>query len=94
MPLTADRNVASDRINTEFLMNDDLCRYAQLPLMFVARYVLSRPIAHLTILVAVLLAVACSVGTQYGVKSLVDTFSVAPSGDVDRVWCIGRFDRG
>ncbi len=59
-------------------MDEDLCRYARLPLMFFARYVLLRPIAHLTILVTVLLAVGCSVGTQYGLKFLVDTLSDGP----------------
>ena len=31
--------------------------------------------AHLVILIAVVAAVACSVGTQYGVKNLVDSLS-------------------
>jgi ATP-binding cassette subfamily B protein len=39
------------------------------------RYLRQRPVSHATILVAVLGAVACSVGTQYGVKFLVDTLS-------------------
>ena len=53
----------------------DLCHYAGRPLAFILRYVRQRPIAHSAILAAVLTAVACSVGTQYGVKFLVDVLS-------------------
>ena len=53
----------------------DLCDYAGRPLVFILRYVRQRPIAHGTILTAVLAAVACSVGTQYGIKFLVDVLS-------------------
>jgi len=54
---------------------DDLCRYANRPFFFIFRYVLHSPIAHGAILVCVAGAVACSTGTQYGVKNLVDTLS-------------------
>lgn len=54
---------------------DDLCRYANRPLCFMVRYVKRDPIAHGTILGCVVGAVACSIGTQYGVKNLVDTLS-------------------
>jgi ATP-binding cassette subfamily B protein len=53
----------------------DLCDYAGRPLAFVLRYVRRRPVAHAIILTTVLTAVACSVGTQYGVKFLVDVLS-------------------
>jgi ATP-binding cassette, subfamily B, bacterial len=53
----------------------DLCDYAGRPLAFVLRYVRQRPVAHAVILTAVLAAVACSVGTQYGVKHLVDVLA-------------------
>ena len=53
----------------------DLCDYAGRPLAFVFRYVRRRPVAHAIILTAVLAAVGCSVGTQYGVKFLVDVLS-------------------
>ena len=51
-------------------------------LAFVAKYVLARPIAHATIFAAVIAAVTCSVGAQYGIKVLVDTLSggLDPSG--------------
>ena len=53
----------------------ELCDYASRPLAFILRYVRRRPLSHAFILAAVLGAVACSVGTQYGVKFLVDTLS-------------------
>ncbi|HZC58335.1 MAG TPA: ABC transporter ATP-binding protein, partial [Xanthobacteraceae bacterium] len=52
-----------------------LCDYASRPLAFIFRYIRRRPFAHAVILIAVLGAVTCSVGTQYGVKFLVDTLS-------------------
>ncbi|XUM20042.1 ABC transporter ATP-binding protein [Bradyrhizobium oligotrophicum S58] len=58
---------------------DQLSGYAQRPFPFVLRYLRKRPTAHLVILVAVVGAVACSVGTQYGVKSLVDSLSAGPA---------------
>src|SRR3546814_20549170 len=56
---------------------DDLCRYANRPIAFIARYIGRHRIAHTAILLAVLGAVGCSVATQYGVKILVDTLSAA-----------------
>lgn len=53
----------------------ELTRYASSPLGFVYRYIRLRPISHAVILTAVLGAVICSVGTQYGVKFLVDTLA-------------------
>jgi ATP-binding cassette, subfamily B, bacterial len=61
----------------------DLCIYAKRPFAFIFRYLRLRGIAHATILAAVLGAVVCSVGTQYGVKFLVDTLS---HGLSDGVW--------
>src|SRR5271170_7717837 len=53
----------------------DLCVYASRPMAFVFRYVRLRPVSHAVILATVLGAVTCSVGTQYGVKYLVDVLS-------------------
>ena len=53
----------------------DLCVFAVRPLAFVFRYIRLRPVSHAVILAAVLAAVSCSVGTQYGVKNLVDVLS-------------------
>src|SRR6201992_1515172 len=58
---------------------DSLSGYAHRPFPFVLRYLRQRSGAHLAILAAVLGAVACSVGTQYGVKNLVDSLSAGPS---------------
>ncbi len=57
---------------------DDLCRYASRPWSFFVRYLKMRPISHGIILAAVVTAVACSVGTQYGVKALVDALAAGP----------------
>jgi ATP-binding cassette, subfamily B, bacterial len=58
---------------------DTLSGYAHRPFPFVLRYLRRRPVSHLVILSAVVGAVACSVGTQYGVKNLVDSLSAGPS---------------
>ena len=65
---------------------EDVCRYAHRPLAFVARYVRVRPIAHAVIVIAVVVAVACSVGAQYGVKLLVDTLAGGPSVNAVSAW--------
>jgi ATP-binding cassette subfamily B protein len=54
---------------------EDAYRYAGRPVAFVARYVTARTAAHAAIVLAVLGAVGCSVGAQYGVKILVDTLA-------------------
>src|SRR5256714_4943604 len=54
---------------------EEACRYSDRPLAFLARYVRRRPLAHAAIFTAVVAAVACSVGAQYGVKVLVDTLA-------------------
>jgi ATP-binding cassette subfamily B protein len=54
---------------------EHVCRYADRPFAFLARYVKVRPIAHAAIVTAVVAAVGCSVGAQYGVKVLVDTLT-------------------
>src|ERR1700744_2109439 len=64
---------------------DQLSGYARRPFSFVLRYLRQRPGAHLAILAAGVGAVACSVGTQYGVKFLVDSLSAGPT-HATRVW--------
>jgi ATP-binding cassette subfamily B protein len=56
---------------------DDLASFAKRPLAFSLRFVRRRGLAHAAILGAVALAVVCSIFTQYGVKLLVDTLSLA-----------------
>jgi ATP-binding cassette, subfamily B, bacterial len=58
---------------------DVLSGYAHRPLPFVLRYLRQRLAAHVVIVTAVVAAVACSVGTQYGVKHLVDSLSAGPT---------------
>jgi len=57
----------------------DACRYSDRPLAFLARYVRRRPFTHAAIMTAVVAAVGCSVGAQYGVKVLVDTLAGGPN---------------
>jgi ATP-binding cassette, subfamily B, bacterial len=64
---------------------DHLSGYAHRPFPFVVRYLRQRLTSHVVILSAVVAAVACSVGTQYGVKSLVDALSAGPSA-ASGVW--------
>jgi ATP-binding cassette, subfamily B, bacterial len=67
----------------------ELCNYASRPLAFMFRYIRLHPVAHTVILIAVLGAVMCSVGTQYGVKFLVDTLSKGPGASSEHgadVW--------
>jgi ATP-binding cassette subfamily B protein len=64
---------------------DQLSGYAHRPFPFVLRYLRQRPVSHLIILSCVLAAVACSVGTQYGVKFLVDSLSAGPE-HATNVW--------
>src|SRR5260370_24046372 len=58
---------------------DNFSGYANRPLPFVLRYLRRRLAPHVVILTAVVAAVACSVGTQYGVKYLVDGLSAGPA---------------
>src|SRR3954470_23845377 len=64
---------------------NNLSGYARRPFAFVLRYLRRRLAAHVVILSAVVAAVACSVGTQYGVKSLVDSLAAGRS-HAEGVW--------
>ncbi len=66
----------------------ELTHYAQSPLGFVYRYIRLRPVTHACILTAVLGAVLCSVGTQYGVKFLVDTLATGANAAVWTAFCL------
>ncbi|WP_065756635.1 ABC transporter ATP-binding protein [Bradyrhizobium paxllaeri] len=69
---------------------DNLSGYARRPFPFVLRYLRQRRAAHAVILTAVVGAVACSVGTQYGVKHLVDSLT-AGSERAASVWLAFAF---
>jgi ATP-binding cassette subfamily B protein len=64
---------------------DNLSRFVSRPFAFFARYVRMRPVSHALVAAAVLAAVVCSVGTQYGVRLLVDALSGA-GRDATQVW--------
>jgi len=66
----------------------ELTRYANSPLGFIYRYIRLRPVSHAVILTAVLGAVVCSVGTQYGVKFLVDTLAGGTNAAVWTAFCV------
>jgi len=63
--------------------------YGTRPFAFIFRYIRMRPGPHAVILTAVLAAVACSVGTQYAVKFMVDVLS--DSGRAGEVWIAFAF---
>jgi ATP-binding cassette, subfamily B, bacterial len=69
---------------------DNLSGYVRRPFSFVLRYLHRRRAAHVVILSAVVGAVACSVGTQYGVKNLVDSLT-AGSSHANSVWLAFAF---
>jgi ATP-binding cassette, subfamily B, bacterial len=64
---------------------DSLSGYAHRPLSFVLRYLRRRPVSHIVIFGSVVMAVVCSVCTQYGVKFLVDGLSGGPT-QAETVW--------
>lgn len=55
------------------------------PVSFLAHYVRRRWQSHLVVLLAVLAAVGCSIGAQYGVKNLVDVLASRKPTDV-QLW--------
>jgi ATP-binding cassette, subfamily B, bacterial len=69
---------------------DNLSGYVRRPFPFVLRYLRRRRAAHMVIVSAVVAAVACSVGTQYGVKNLVDSLT-AGSSQANNVWLAFAF---
>jgi ATP-binding cassette subfamily B protein len=58
---------------------DNLSGYSHHPFALVLRYLRKRLVSHVVILTAVVAAVSCSVGTQYGVKFLVDCLAMGPT---------------
>jgi ATP-binding cassette subfamily B protein len=68
---------------------DNLSGYADRPFAFVLRYLRQRLASHVVIMTAVVAAVACSVGTQYGIKFLVDGLAEGPARS-GGVWLAAR----
>jgi ATP-binding cassette subfamily B protein len=60
----------------------DICAFTRRPLAFLGRYIRKHSGAHALILASVLAAVACSIGAQYGVKTLVDALSGVSAASV------------
>ena len=56
------------------------------PLGFLFRYIRMHPIGHTIVLIAVLLAVVCSVSTQFGMKHLIDVISMGREAGAPLVW--------
>jgi ATP-binding cassette subfamily B protein len=56
------------------------------PLAFLFSYMRRHPAGHLTVLASVLIAVTCSVSTQYGMKHLIDIVSTGQQAAGDKVW--------
>jgi ATP-binding cassette subfamily B protein len=56
------------------------------PLAFLFAYMRRHPGGHLTVLLSVLIAVTCSVSTQYGMKYLIDIVALGRDAAGDKVW--------
>jgi ATP-binding cassette subfamily B protein len=56
------------------------------PLGFMMSYIRRHPAGHLTILLSVLVAVTCSVSTQYGMKYLIDIVAAGRDAAGNQVW--------
>src|SRR5262249_45679377 len=67
---------------------DNIVGYAGRPFAFVSRYLRQRWQSHAVIVTAIAFAVLCSVGTQYGLKFLVDSLT---SGIPQKVWLAFSF---
>jgi ATP-binding cassette subfamily B protein len=59
-----------------------LASYAGRPLKFMSRYVRGHGLGHAVILLSVMVAVGCAVGSQYAVKGLVDALAAGPDSPV------------
>jgi ATP-binding cassette subfamily B protein len=55
-----------------------LARLRNRPLGFLFSYIRQHPLGHAIVLISVLLAVLCSVSTQYGLKNLIDSIAAGP----------------
>ena len=62
---------------------DNFVGYSDRPFAFIGRYLKKRWRSHTVIVISIAFAVLCSVGTQYGLKFLVDSLA---SGIPQKVW--------
>jgi ATP-binding cassette subfamily B protein len=56
------------------------------PMLLLLRYVRLHPVGHAIVLASVLLAVGCSVSTQFGMKYLIDVISKGQQAGAPLVW--------
>jgi ATP-binding cassette subfamily B protein len=56
------------------------------PFSFLFAYVRQHPSGHLTVLLSVIVAVTCSVSSQYGMKHLIDVVSLGQQAAGNSVW--------
>ncbi len=63
-----------------------ITRYRGHPLAFLGSYVRRHALGHSVVLASVVVAVFCSVFTQWGLKRLIDVISHGPQGAADAVW--------
>src|SRR5215469_190835 len=59
------------------------------PGRFLLHHVFNRPVGHLVVLLSVLVAVGCAIGSQYAVKNLVDVLSIHNPPDVTLWGAVG-----
>jgi ATP-binding cassette subfamily B protein len=81
---TAVKNQARDpRLPTDAR----LLKFSGRPLAFLMHFILRHRFLHIVVLTSMLLAVMCSVGTQYGLKHLIDVVAQGPGADTaNAVW--------
>ena len=63
-----------------------LSRLRGRPLAFLLRYIGLHPVGHAMVMLSVLLAVTCSVSTQFGMKRLIDVVSMGREAGASLVW--------
>ena len=63
-----------------------LARLRGRPMAFLFRYIAMHPTGHAVVLVSVLIAVGCSVSTQFGMKRLIDVVSMGQQAGAPLVW--------
>ena len=73
-------------MNTAAAIDPAILRYRGRPLGFLMHYAARHRISHLVVLVSVVAAVICAVGTQYGMKHLIDVVSRGPQVADSGVW--------
>ena len=65
---------------------DGMSAVGSRPLGFLWRYVSRHPWGHATVFLSVMVAVACAVSVQYGLKTLVDIVAAGPARAGSHIW--------